>query len=91
MTCAGEVKNYMLQSGTQRVICYLLHEMPIDCMEGGEVLLPAPKGVIASRLNLTHEHFSRILRELVSSGLIVVLGQFVRVVNLDGLRAKAFG
>jgi len=88
---AGDVKSYMLMSGTQRVICFLLHEMPFDCVEGGEVELPARKGIIASRLNLTQEHFSRILRELVSSDLIRVRGQMVRIVDMEGLRAKAFG
>ena len=37
------------------------------------------KGVIASRLNLTQEHFSRILHELSESGLITVDGRTIRI------------
>jgi len=34
------------------------------------VTLPAAKAEIASRLNLTPEHFSRILHELLEAGLL---------------------
>ncbi len=85
----NDVKSYVLQSGTQRVICYLLHELPDDCTGDGELVLHARKGIIASRLNLTQEHFSRILRDLVSAGLIEVSGQLVRVVDIGHLRARA--
>ena len=60
----NDVESYSLHSGRQRIIGYLLREYP----QGGErsitVTLPTNKGVIASRLNLTQEHFSRILHEL---------------------------
>ena len=40
-------------------------------------MLPAKKAIIASRLHLTHEHFSRILHELAAAELIVVEGRMV--------------
>ncbi|MGE5115828.1 MAG: Crp/Fnr family transcriptional regulator [Betaproteobacteria bacterium] len=39
------------------------------------VTLPAPKAAIASHLNLTPEHFSRVLHELASEGLLQVHGR----------------
>lgn len=50
------------------------------------VTLPASKTVIASRLNITPEHFSRILHELTVSGLIHVDGRDVRILDADKLR-----
>ena len=50
------------------------------------VTLPASKTVIASRLNITPEHFSRILHELTVAQLIHVDGRDVRILDADGLR-----
>ena len=41
---------------------------------------------MASRLNLTPEHFSRILHELVAAGLIAVEGREIRIVEPARLR-----
>lgn len=86
-----DLKSYMLMSGTQRVICYLLHAVPFDSGAATEVVvtLPVRKGLIASRLNLTQEHFSRILHELASSALIRVEGQRVCIPDVAQLRALA--
>ena len=84
----ADVESYSLQSGTQRVIGYLLRQ---DA-EGGEgqasytVRLPTSKSIVASRLNLTPEHFSRILHELVDRGLVAVEGRDVRIVDAQKLR-----
>jgi CRP-like cAMP-binding protein len=51
------------------------------------VTLPTNKGVIASRLNLTQEHFSRILHELSEKGLIVVEGRKIHIPDVGKLRA----
>jgi hypothetical protein len=50
------------------------------------VTLPTNKGVIASRLNLTQEHFSRILHELSEKGLIVVEGRRIHIPDVEKLR-----
>ena len=78
-----------LQSATQRVIGYLLSQ---EAVEGGgaeRVTLHASKRVIASRLNLSQEHFSRILHSLAAAGLITVNGRDVRI--LDAARLRACG
>ncbi|HMA90980.1 MAG TPA: Crp/Fnr family transcriptional regulator [Burkholderiales bacterium] len=85
-----DVEAYTLRSGAERVIGYLLAEMPELAGEGGavEVNLTPGKSVIASRLNMTPEHFSRILHELAESGLIEVNGRTVRVLDLERLRGS---
>jgi CRP-like cAMP-binding protein len=81
----GDVEAYSLNSGTQRVIGYLLRDGPID---GEEVTLHASKAVVASRLNLTPEHFSRILHDLAGHGLIEVHGRGITV--RDAARLLAY-
>ena len=88
-----DLKSYMLMSGTQRVICYLLHEAPFEGEGATEVsvTLPVRKGLIASRLNLTQEHFSRILHELATAALITVDGRQVHIRDVSQLRLMAAG
>lgn len=82
-----DVEGYSLQSGKQRIIGYLMHELQEGGYGNQNVLLelPVTKGVIASRLNLTQEHFSRILHELTDLGLIQVEGKRIRIPDVDRL------
>jgi CRP-like cAMP-binding protein len=48
--------------------------------------LAANKGVIASRLNLTQEHFSRILHDLIELGLIAVDGKRIHIPSVPKLQ-----
>lgn len=84
----NDVESYSLQSGKQRIIGYLLREIPPEQHADKEVTiaLSTSKGIIASRLNLTQEHFSRILNELTSLGLIVVDGRRIRIPSVPKLR-----
>lgn len=81
----GDVESYSLRSGTQRVIGYLIKGDVPEEVET-EILLPASKAVIASRLNLTPEHFSRILRDLSEQELIRVQGRKITVLDSEKLR-----
>ena len=85
----SDVEAYTLRSGAQRVIGYLLRDIQLKepGANRGEVTLPIGKGVIASRLNLTPQHFSRILHELTARGLIEVKGRTVKVSDLEQLQA----
>jgi CRP-like cAMP-binding protein len=78
-----DVEAYSLSSGTRRVIGYLLQETPNN---GEAVCLHASKAVVASRLNLTPEHFSRILHDLVEHRMISMQGREITVLDLDRLR-----
>jgi len=84
----NDVESYSLHSGKQRIIGYMLRELPEEEHDGMNVsiTLPTNKGVIASRLNLTQEHFSRILHELSELGLIVVEGRKIHIPNATKLR-----
>ena len=89
----ADVESYSLRSGRDRIVGFLLHEEA----RGGEghakgthgrvaVRLPTSKGTIASRLNLTQEHFSRILSELTAAGLIEVEGRTIHIPDIERLR-----
>jgi len=83
-----DVEVYCLRSGAQRVIGYLLRDMEsADGSAGARIDLPANKGVIASRLNLTPQHFSRILHDLIEDRLIEVDGRTVTILDPPRLRA----
>ena len=87
-----DVETYSLKCSAERVIGYLLREEAGRSNdEGGalEIELSAGKSVIASRLNMTPEHFSRVLHDLSVAGLISVDGRMVRVHDLARLRGGA--
>ena len=81
-----DVESYSLHSGRQRIIGYLLRDNVDSGARSLSVTLPTSKGVIASRLNLTQEHFSRILHELAENGLIVVEGRKISIPDVEKLR-----
>jgi CRP-like cAMP-binding protein len=83
----SDLEAVTLKSGRERAIGYLMRQ------EGGaegdapySVALPVSKAIVASRLNLTPEHFSRILHELVAAGLIEVDGRAIRILDPRRLR-----
>lgn len=83
-----DLESYSLHSGTQRVIGYLLRSEPESEPSGAplSVELPSKKNIIASRLNLTPEHFSRILHDLIEDGLIEVEGRSIVIPDIERLR-----
>lgn len=81
-----------LQSARQRVANYLLDGLERESVAptaATEMTLPAGKLVVASRLNLTPETFSRELRHLASNGVIRVQRSQVSVVDRHRLAAAA--
>jgi CRP-like cAMP-binding protein len=80
----GDVEAISLRSGTQRLVGYLLKGELHD--EETQVTLPASKTVVASRLNLTPEHFSRILHDLCENQLISVSGRQITILDMEKLR-----
>ena len=81
-----DVESYSLHSGRQRIIGYLLRDNIDSDEKSLSVTLPTNKGIIASRLNLTQEHFSRILHELSEKGLILVKGRKISIPDVEKLR-----
>lgn len=81
----SELESQSLQSGTQRVVGYLLSLVDHEETTRACIELPARKNIIASRLNLTHEHFSRILHALADAGAIGIQGQKITIPDLTAL------
>ncbi len=91
----ADVESYSTRSGTERLIGFMLHdcglEPPRDSCAADlpvgpvDIELPVAKGIIASRLNLTQEHLSRILHDLTALGLIEVHGRRIRIIDVERL------
>ena len=83
-----DVQAYALHSGMQRVIGYLLRGVSTDDSTGSEAItvsLPVSKLVIASRLSLTPEYFSRVLHDLEAAGLIEIDKRDIRILDVRRL------
>ncbi len=85
----NDIESYALQSATQRIIGYFTKEIPDDAIKADELELELQvhKGVIASMLNITQEHFSRILSDLSARGLILISGRSIRIPSISNLIA----
>ncbi len=68
----ADIEAYSLSSGTQRIAAYLCALAGPSQSAPARVRLPANKTVIASRLGITKETFSRLLHELTSQALVQV-------------------
>ena len=81
-----ELDTYALGSGEQRFAAWLLRSVSPAGEGAASVTLPAAKRAVASKLNLSAEHLSRILRHLSAQGLIRVQGRTVDIPDLARLR-----
>ena len=84
-----EIEKLTLHSAVSRLAGYLVEQIPRDAHVSRGVHLPAPKNVIASRLGIQPETFSRTAARLIKDGLIRVQGQDVVLLDVEGLRARA--
>jgi len=81
-----EIDDLSLHSATCRVAGYILAQAP----EGdGEFELKVPKQILASRLSVKPETFSRIIRNLSEQGYIRMDGNRVRIMQPDAMREVA--
>ncbi len=84
-----EIDDLTLQSATGRVAGFLCGKY----MNRGETRvafdLDTPKGVLASRLSVKPETFSRILSNFSSQGLVRVKGGHIEILDPDRLREYA--
>ncbi|MFI2424657.1 Crp/Fnr family transcriptional regulator [Streptomyces sp. NPDC018955] len=82
-----DIEQYALRSGTERVLDLLRRLAEESCPAPhpapAVVTLPASKNVVASRLSLKPETFSRILRRLTDMGAIRMNGRTIVLVDLD--------
>jgi CRP-like cAMP-binding protein len=81
-----ELDRQTLGGGRARLVDYLVRSAGAG--PGPRIVtLPAAKGAVASHLNLTPEHFSRLLRELADEGLVQVRGRSITVPDPGRLAA----
>ena len=83
----NDINNLTLHNATYRLVVYLLEQLPEDAMALSSIQLGATKVVIASRLSIQPETFSRILLRMSKQGLIEVHGNDITLLDVEGLRA----
>jgi CRP-like cAMP-binding protein len=83
----NEIDQLTLHDATYRLVSYLLDQLPAGVVQSPNVFLATSKGVIASRLSIKPETFSRILTRLGREGLIDVHGNNVVLRDISALRA----
>jgi CRP-like cAMP-binding protein len=78
----AELESSSMRSGAQRLAAYLgsLAD-PAEPNGSCEIRLPAPKAVIAARLDMKKETLSRLLRDLSGRGLIAVNGGAITLLD----------
>ncbi len=82
-----DINNLTLHNATYRLVIYLLEQLPEGVTEFSSIHLSTPKSVIASRLSIQPETFSRILTRLSRNNLIEVKGNDITLLDVTGLRA----
>lgn len=84
-----EIDDLSLQTATGRVAGFLCSKLIETDGAIQSIDLDTPKGVLASRLSVKPETFSRILHNFTADGLISVSGAHIEVLSPDGLKEKA--
>lgn len=83
----NEINNLTLHNATYRLVVYLLEQIPEGAVEMAEIHLGTPKSIIASRLSIQPETFSRILSKLSQRGLLKVHVNDITLLDVNGLRS----
>lgn len=81
-----DINNLSLHNATYRLVVFLLEQLPRQAVQLSAINLSTPKSIIASRLSIQPETFSRILKRLSKEGLIDVKNNEVTLLNVDGLK-----
>ncbi|WP_316364246.1 Crp/Fnr family transcriptional regulator [Candidatus Thiodiazotropha sp. CDECU1] len=82
-----EIDDLTLQSATTRLCAMLLRRM--DDVGQDHFTLPAAKGVLAARLSMKPETFSRILQNLATKNIINTKSNEIQVLDENLLRSLA--
>lgn len=83
-----EIDALSLDNGTVRTVAYLLHQAPED---SNNFELKIAKSVIASRLSVKPETFSRILRNLHEREIVSIEGRKVTIHDRDAMKGTCSG
>lgn len=84
----NEIDYLTLQNASFRLVHYLLQQIPADKEDDDqvEIMLNTSKSIIASRLSIQPETFSRILKNLSTRELITVKGKSITLNDVEALR-----
>lgn len=85
----NEIDQLTLHNGTQRLAQYLIEQVPEGVMQSPCIRLLVPKLVIASRLGIQPETFSRIMARLRTEGMIETHNDTILLKDLAALRRMA--
>ena len=80
----NEIDTLTLANASHRVVRFLYQSQEDD---SGVVTLDVPKRLIASKLGIQPETFSRILHRLIESGMISVQRRRIEILDSQGLAA----
>ncbi len=81
-----EIDQLTLQNAKNRVIQFILREIPVDATVSCQLEWSTPKTVLASRLSVRPETFSRILQQLSQEKLIKVDRKSIEILDINGLK-----
>ncbi|HEX7025919.1 MAG TPA: Crp/Fnr family transcriptional regulator [Gammaproteobacteria bacterium] len=81
-----ELDHLAQQNAMHRLIRYLLNQLPPDAGNSHTLTLTIPKQVLASKLSIKPESFSRLLSALTQEGLISVDKQTIVIHNVQRLK-----
>ncbi len=81
-----EISELTIYNAKHRLVSYLLGHIN-DMQEQPTIKLTATKSMIASRLSITPETFSRILSKLKKEGLITIDDESITLIQPDKLKA----
>jgi CRP-like cAMP-binding protein len=83
-----EIDALSLDTGTVRIASYLLHKAPAD---RDSFELDVAKSVIASRLSVKPETFSRILKQLHDKDIVTIEGRQVTILDREAMIRLCYG
>ncbi|MDX1444072.1 MAG: Crp/Fnr family transcriptional regulator [Gammaproteobacteria bacterium] len=85
----NEIDSLSLQNSTLRVINFLLQNLPDEEADEAIIELETTKKLIAARLSIQPETFSRALNQLQKKGAIHVEGKTIEILDVDLLHDLA--
>jgi CRP-like cAMP-binding protein len=81
-----ELDHLAQQNAMHRLIRYLVNQLPPDAGNAYSLALTIPKQVLASKLSIKPESFSRLLAALAQEGVISVDKQTIVIHNVQRLK-----
>lgn len=82
----NEIDSLSLHNATYRLVHYLLKSVPAGTTEKTAITLGYPKNILASRLSIQPETFSRIMARLKRDNIVIMQGNQIVIQDLPALR-----